>query len=120
MADLQHLQQEILSFRDERDWQQFHTPRNLASALSIETGELQQELLWKTDREVDDFLASKSGHGAVSDEIADVAIYAILFAAAAGIDLTEAIARKLEKNRLKYPVDRSKGVARKYSQLDPE
>ena len=96
--DLPSLLSEIIAFRDERDWAQFHTPRNLAAALTIEAGELQEEMLWKTDAEVAELAASAAGHGSLSDEIADVMIFALLFCHSAGIDPGEAIQRKLAKN----------------------
>lgn len=117
MADLDELEREVLTFRNERDWEQFHTPRHLATGLSIEAAELQQEFLWKTDEETREYLESDRGHGAVSDEIADVVIYALLFAHAAGIDLEAAVRRKLAKNREKYPVAQARGSARKYTEL---
>ena len=115
--DLQELIAEIIAFRDERDWAQFHTPRNLAAALGIEAAELQQEMLWKTDAEVAELVASKSDYGQLSDEIADVLIYSLLFCDAAGVDAASAIRKKLKKNAEKYPVKQSKGRAKKYTEL---
>lgn len=115
--DLPSLIEEIVAFRDERDWQQFHTPRNLAAALAIEAAELQEAMLWKDESEVADLVASKPGHGELSDEIADVLIYALLFAYAAGIDPEVAIRVKLKKNAEKYPVEKAKGSAAKYTDL---
>jgi dCTP diphosphatase len=115
--DPQSVIEEILAFRDERDWGQFHTPRNLAVALAIEAAELQELMLWKDDSEVTELVASKPGHGELSDEIADVMIYALLFCEAAGIDPEAAIRIKLQKNGEKYPVEKSKGRAAKYSEL---
>ena len=116
--DLQALIAEIITFRDERDWAQFHTPRNLAAALGIEAAELQQEMLWKTDAEVAELLGTGDGHGKVSDEIADVLIYALLFCEAAGVDPAAAIRVKLRKNAEKYPVELARGTAAKYDDLD--
>ena len=115
--DLTDLTAEIIAFRDERDWAQFHTPRNLAAALTIEASELQEVMLWKNAEEVAELVSSKPGHGKLSDEIADVLIYALSFCAAAGIDPEAAIRVKLEKNTEKYPVDKSKGSAKKYTDL---
>ena len=115
---LKALIEEIVAFRDERDWKQFHTPQNLAAALAIEAGELQEEMLWKDEVEVADLLASQQGHGRVSDEIADVLIFSLLFCEAAGIDPAASIRIKLKKNAEKYPVGRSKGSAKKYTELD--
>lgn len=107
---------EIISFRDERDWAQFHTPRNLAAALSVEAAEIQQELLWLNDSEVVDFLASDRKEN-LAHEIADVLIYALLLADGAGIDPGNAIRQKLALNREKYPADISRGRATKYDRL---
>jgi NTP pyrophosphatase (non-canonical NTP hydrolase) len=75
MADLHELTDIVLKFRDERDWKQFHTPKNLSAGLAVEAAELQEEFLCKTDSEVSEFLESKKGHAAVSDELADVMIF---------------------------------------------
>lgn len=111
---------EIIAFRDERDWAQFHTPKNLAAALAIEAGELQELMLWKTDAEVAELVTSKDHHGRLSDEAADVLIYALLFCEASGIDPTAAIRFKLKKNAEKYPVELAKGKADKYDRLGGE
>ena len=116
----EQLTEQITAFRDERDWEQFHTPRNLASALAIEAAELQEVLLWKDDEEISELVASKPGHIKLSDEAADVLIYALLFCESAGIDPDAAIRIKLKKNAEKYPVDRAKGSAAKYDELANE
>ena len=85
MPDLQELIQKILSFRDERNWKRFHTPRNLAAALAIEAGELQETMLWKTDREVEDLLNTPDGRTNISSEIADILIFCFLFCDATGL-----------------------------------
>ena len=106
---LQDLIDEIVAFRDERDWEQFHTPRNLAAALAIEAAELQEAMLWKDEEEVAELVASKPGHVSLSDEIADVLIYALLFCEATGIDPEAAVRIKLEKNAEKYRWRRREG-----------
>jgi NTP pyrophosphatase (non-canonical NTP hydrolase) len=111
---------EIVAFRDERDWAQFHKPKNLAAALAIEAAELQEVMLWKDKAEVADLVASKPGHGKLSDEIADVLIYALLFCDAAGIDPDAAVRIKLKKNAEKYPVDLAKGSAKKYTEFSED
>ncbi|MDQ2889965.1 MAG: nucleotide pyrophosphohydrolase [Gemmatimonadota bacterium] len=118
MSDLKTLQAEILRFRDERDWAQFHTPKNLAMALGIEVGELQELMLWKTDGDVAALLTEPARRKAVSHEIADIMIYALLFAAATGIDPAHAIRDKLQHNSDKYPVAQSRGSANKYTELN--
>lgn len=115
---LAELSAAILAFCDERDWRQFHSPRNVAAALAVETAELQETLLWKSDAEVITALENPNTLLLVKDELADVVIYALLFANAVGVDVASAIRDKLAKNSLKYPVDRAKGSAKKYS--DPE
>lgn len=109
---METLIQEILTFRDNRDWKQFHTPKNLASAISIEAAELSEIFLWKTDE--DSYNVDKER---VSEEIADVIIYAILLSETFGFDLIDIISKKINKNKIKYPLHKSKGNARKYNEL---
>lgn len=105
---LSALVKQILAFRDERDWAQFHTPKNIAAALAIEAAELQELMLWKSEEEVADLVDSNQGNGDLSDEIADVLIYALLFCEAVEVDPLVAIRIKLKKNAKKYPVPVSK------------
>ena len=118
--ELPALVKQILAFRDERDWAQFHTPKNLAAALAVEAAELQELMLWKGKEEVDHLVSSKNGHGKLSDEIADVMIYALLFCDAVGIDPGAAVRIKLKKNAEKYPVDLAKGSAKKYTEFSED
>jgi NTP pyrophosphatase (non-canonical NTP hydrolase) len=117
MSELQELMQKILSFRDERNWKQFHTPRNLAAALAIEAGELQEQMLWKTDDEVVKLLNSPEGKKNISAEIADVLIYGLLFCDATAIDPVSAITEKLIENDQKYPAELARNNAAKYTML---
>jgi NTP pyrophosphatase (non-canonical NTP hydrolase) len=107
----------VARFRDDRDWAQFHTPKNLAAAIAIEAAELQERLLWKTDAEVDQDLAAPAKLALVADEIADVVMFAMLLADRLGIDLAKAIPAKLAANEQKYPVKLARGNARKYTDL---
>jgi NTP pyrophosphatase (non-canonical NTP hydrolase) len=111
------VQSALLAFRDARDWKQFHTPRQLAAALAIEAGELQQTMLWKTDAEVEAGLADGTLKGEVADEIADVLSFALLLAHDLRLDPAELIAAKLKKNEQRYPVEKSRGKATKYDKL---
>ena len=104
----------VCRFRDERDWSQFHTPKNLAAATAIEAAELQERFLWKTDAAVDQDLVDAAKR---ADEIADVVMFAMLLADRLGIDLAEAITAKLAANEQKYPVNLARGNARKYTEL---
>ena len=107
----------VRRFRDDRDWAQFHTPKNLAAATAIEAAELQERFLWKTDADVDQDLADAAKRAGVADEIADVVMFAMLLADRLGIDLAEAIPAKLAANARKYPVKLARGNARKYTEL---
>jgi len=99
----------LIEFRDERDWKQFHNPKDLALALSIESGELLEAFLWKTAEEAD---IEK-----IKEELADVFAYAFLMADLYGLDVQQIIFDKIEKNAHKYPVSKTKGSAKKYSDL---
>ena len=105
----------IREFRDARDWNQFHNPKELAAALAIEAAELQEIFLWK-DYEASN-AAVEEKNEAPRDEIADIAMYLFELADNLGIDLLEAMAAKMEKNAAKYPVEKAKGSNRKYTEL---
>ena len=105
----------IRKFRDDRDWKQFHDPKNLAVSISIEAAELLELFQWMSGEEATRHAAENRER--VSEEIADVAIYLVELADITGIDLAQAIEAKLEKNAKKYPVEKSRGVWTKYSDL---
>lgn len=107
----------ILAFRDQRDWSQFHTPRNLAAALAIEAAEVQETMLWKSDQEVAAHLAQSKWRKPLQEELGDVLIFALLLAHACGIDPLEAVQEKLAVNAAKYPVGKARGVSTKYTDL---
>ena len=98
----------IKKFRDDRDWQQFHTPSNLAKAISIESGELLEEFLWDNDN----FNLQN-----VKEELADVMIYCIHMANALDVNIEDIINMKMDKNELKNPVEKAKGKSTKYTEL---
>lgn len=105
----------IRAFRDERDWMQFHDPKNLAVSIAIETAELLEHFQWKDKAQSERHAAENKQ--AVAEEIADVAIYLLELADNLGIDLEKAINEKLDKNARKYPVEKARGVAKKYTEL---
>jgi NTP pyrophosphatase (non-canonical NTP hydrolase) len=105
----------IRAFRDERDWAQFHNPKDMAAALAIEAAELQEIFLWKIGEEITATAAKKKTE--IQDEVADIAVYLLEFADNQGIDIESAILAKLEKNAAKYPVDKAKGSNAKYTDL---
>ena len=117
MDSWQALTAAIRQFRDERDWSQFHTPKNLAAAIAIEAAELQEQLLWKTDKEIEKDLKGGPKREAVVEEIADVLMFALLLADRLDLDVGKAITEKLAANELKYPVALARGNARKYTEL---
>ena len=116
--DIPELTRALLRFRDERDWAQFHTLRNLIVSLNLEAGELLELTQWKSDAEMDALLADPAKQEALRDECADVLLYLLLIADRAGIDLEAAAQDKLRKNAEKYPVGKSYGTSRKYTELD--
>lgn len=99
----------IKKFTEERDWAQFHNAKDLALAISIEASELNECFLWKS--------ADEGNVDKIKDELADILIYALLFADKYNFDLNEIISQKLDKNKKKYPVDKAKGNAKKYTDL---
>lgn len=102
--DLADLQARLQQFADERDWNRFHSPKNLAMALSVEAAELVEIFQWLTEDE--SRRLNDVQKGAAADEVADVLIYLARFAAMAGIDVDAAVASKLARNAVKYPVRR--------------
>ena len=112
------LSDEVLKFRDERNWAQFHTLRNLIVSLNLEAAELLELTQWKNDAEMAALAEDPATLEALSDECADVLLYLLLIAERAGIDLETATRKKLLKNALKYPIEKSYGSSRKYTQLE--
>jgi len=108
---------DVLSFRDEREWEQFHHPKELVSGLSIEVGELAEHFLWKTREETDEALKDSSFRRRVSNELADVQVFVMYLVERLGVDIDEAILIKLRENAEKYPVEKSRGRADKYTDL---
>jgi len=109
---MEEIMKKIMKFRDDREWKQFHTPKNLASAISIEAAELNEIFLWKKDEE-----SFKVNKEKVSDELADVLIYSILMMDAFDLNYSEIIENKIKKNSMNYPVEKAKGSAKKYNEL---
>lgn len=114
MTVLDELTSRIVAFRDERDWKQFHSPRNLAASISIEAAELLELFQWSSDETIAEDVERVRPN--LERELADVFIYAVLLARDTGVDLESAIARKLEENAAKYPVAIAKGSRRKYNE----
>ena len=104
--------QKALQFRRDRDWEQFHNPKDLAASISIEAAELLEVFQWSGTN-----LEPEGKVDRVEEELADVMIYCIYLADRLGIDIPQAISDKIDSNAAKYPVDKSRGLARKYTEL---
>jgi len=109
MNDIDEITKALTEFRNERDWEQFHNPKDLALAISIEAGELLEQFLWKKYEEAN---VEK-----VKEELADVFAFAFLMADKYGFDVKKIVLEKVKRNGEKYPVDKAKGTAKKYNEL---
>ena len=114
---LAHLKAAMDDFARERDWHQFHTPKNLSMAIAAEAGELMEHFLWSESQDSVRTLSDPQKKAKVADELADIFLFALQFANVTGIDVASVIMRKLEKNANKYPVSKAKGRSEKYTEL---
>lgn len=108
-ATIGALRERVRQFVDARDWARFHNPKDVAMALSIEASELLERFLWRDAPRADRLTAED--RDAIADELADVVIYALSLANAAGIDVSDAVLEKMDRNEARYPPDRFRGVA---------
>ena len=109
MDSIQEITGALVKFRNERDWEQFHNPKDLALALSVEAGELLEAFIWKSSEE--------ANREKIKEELADVFAYAFLLADRCGFDVKEILLEKIRINGEKYPVSKAKGTAKKYNEL---
>ena len=109
MSEIKEITNKLIQFRNERDWEQFHNPKDLALAISIESAELLELFLWKK--------AEDANTDKVKEELADIFSFAFVLAEKYGFDFQEIFLYKIEKNRKKYPVDKAKGTSKKYNEL---
>jgi NTP pyrophosphatase (non-canonical NTP hydrolase) len=109
MDDIKQITEALIKFRDERDWEQFHNPKDLAIAISAEAGELLELYLWKKSEE--------ANIEKVKEELADIFSFAFLLADKYGLDVKEIVLEKIRVNGEKYPIDKAKGTAKKYNEL---
>ncbi len=112
------LRENVLAFARERDWEKYHNPKNLSMALAGEAAELMEHFLWHDGAESARAAADSGKAEGIRDELADVVIYALEFANVCSIDIADAIADKLRKNAAKYPVEKARGNACKYTEFD--
>ena len=117
-SELEDLLQKIQAFSDERDWSQFHTVKNLIIAVSAEVGELAEVVQWKSDQEAAEYLNTPEGKSKLSEEVADVAIYLLRICQQQNLNFIDILNKKMESNSHKYPIEKSKGNALKYTELN--
>src|SRR5476649_1860974 len=111
------LKARILAFVRERDWEQFHAPKNLSMALAAEAAELMEHFLWATPEQSKAIVHDPVKRAKIAEELADVVIYALEFANATGLDVAAAIETKMAANAKKYPVEKARGRSEKYTEL---
>ena len=113
-SDLLMLRDKLRAFAEARDWDQFHSPKNLSMALMVEVAELMEHFQWLTEAQSFDLAAENKN--AVSEELADILLYLVRLSDKLGVDLLEAALHKLEKNAVKYPAEQVRRSAKKYSE----
>jgi dCTP diphosphatase len=115
---IQDLKDQVTAFRDERDWRQFHNPKDLAAAIAIEASELQELFLWKPPEQASSLHQNPVKREAIANELADVLIFSLSLADVLRIDLSAAVSTKIEHNAAKYPVASSRSRSDKYTELE--
>lgn len=108
--------QRLLAFRRERDWEQFHTFKNLAISVSLEAAELLEHVQWTREADVESVVSSRNEE--ICNEIADIAIYLTYMAHDLGLDMDDCVQKKLALNEAKYPIDKSRGRSDKYDRFE--
>ena len=109
MSDIEEITQKLIEFRNDRDWEQFHNPKDLSLAISIEAGELLELFLWKN--------ATDANQEKVKEELADIFSFAFLLANKYGLDVKQIVLDKIKVNNDKYPIAKARGTAKKYNEL---
>ncbi|MGB0743298.1 MAG: nucleotide pyrophosphohydrolase [Opitutales bacterium] len=114
---LQQIKDKVLAFAKERDWEQFHSPKNLSMAIAAEAAELMEHFLWSSPEKSQTDMEEEKLRAKVEEELADIFIFAIEFANVTGIDLSATIEEKMKRNAEKYPVEKARGRSDKYTDL---
>lgn len=114
---LQEIKDRVLAFARERDWEQFHSPKNLSMAIAAEAAELMEHFLWQSPDQSRSDMEEKHLREKVEQELADIFIFAIEFANVTGMDIAAIIEEKMSRNAEKYPVDKARGRSEKYTEL---
>jgi len=117
VSDFETYTQKYIKFRNDRDWQQYHKPKDLALSLVLEAAELLELFQWKTDKQVEEMITDPVATEKLADELADVLGWILILAHDCKIDLGVALENKLAKNGKKYPIEKSKGSSKKYTEL---
>jgi len=115
MANINDLQKRIIVFRDARDWQQFHNPKDLSLSLVLEAAEVMEHFQWKNKEEMEKHIVDKRDD--IGEELADVLYWVLLISHDLKIDVLKALEKKIKKNEDKYPVEKAKGKHTKYNEL---
>src|SRR3989339_1404478 len=113
MKNIDELTKKIISFRDARDWKQFHNPKDLAISLSLEAAEVLEHFQWKSKEEIEEYVKTHKDH--IGEELADVLNWVLLMSYDLNIDILDALDRKIKQNEAKYPVEKAKGKHTKYN-----
>jgi len=116
MADIKDIEVKLLKFRKDRNWEQFHNPKDIAISLSLEAAEVLEHFQWKTPEEIAKYC--KTNKDDIAEELADVLNWIVLLSHDLGIDILKASSKKIAKNALKYPVEKAKSNHKKYNELD--
>ena len=115
MKNIKGLTERIISFRDARDWKQFHNPKDVALSLVLEAGEVMEHFQWKSKEEMEKYI--KTNKADIGEELADVLYWVLLMSHDLKIDVLDALEKKIKKNEDKYPVEKAKGKHTKYTDL---
>ena len=117
---VEEVRKAVRDFTKERDWEQFHNPKDVSLALSIEVSEVLEHFRFKTNKEVEEYLSKQENKKELSHEIADVFWFVLRLSDVCGVDLTKALHEKLELSAKKYPVEKVKGLPHKYTYYENE
>lgn len=115
MSEIKKLTERIIKFRDNRDWKQFHNPKDLALSLVLEATEVMEHFQWKNQQEINDYI--KIAKNEIGEELADVLYWVLLISNDLNIDIKSSLEKKMKKNEAKYPINKAKGRHDKYNKL---
>jgi NTP pyrophosphatase (non-canonical NTP hydrolase) len=115
MSDIKKLTEKIIKFRDERDWKQFHNPKDVALSLVLEAGEVVEHFQWKNKEEIDKYIETNKAD--IGEELADVLYWVLLMSHDLKIDILDALDKKIKKNEERYPLEKARGKHTKYNKL---